>query len=371
MTGVWVCANPLTHDGYRLAIYSTAVKTTLEWKLERWNAGVASKIASGLVEGLPEGTKISLKRQFAITAAEGKVQAWMQVEEGPWIELGAAEEEAFTAGFAGIDGANNQFTWWDAFYAGELALPPKPEPEPLPEVEARAATARHGYPDWQRLTLRLTQPLAWLKPLAPGAADVLGPFYVGNVPAVDLWLEQTAGNAVYTVKLEWGADDGFSSPVIPDTFRVGPESAVLRQRFACQGAWLRVTFTNTKQTVAGVYNFLLVPSDTLPPEPRFGNPLLVGVTAQAIKAAEEKTLTVARTAPGPAQLAFSILKGPALLKLEELQAAGTWSPIMSFATAVYGLWLGQRIVLPPAPVRLVTKGEAAEETTYNLALGLA
>lgn len=229
-----------------------------------------------------------------------------------------------------------------------------------------------GFPDWQPQLARPPAALYDTAGVVLTEETVLGPFYVGKAEAVNLLIQQVAGNKAFRVFAYWHVNPARTQPYVVQSFYLHPESGELHQQLQVEAAHLSLVFVPLAAGGEATHRALIQVAPGPVSERRLGEPLLLD--AAAVKVAKESSTTrlLSRTAPGRALLlaAASGEGAGRTVTLEQLNEKAEWVRFAGFALPNTGTPIAVSVALPSSPVRFTLGNTTAGEVSFDLAVGI-
>lgn len=342
------------------ALYGGTLAVTLV------NTNLSAPVASGTPFS---GEALSVTPGIWETEPEAVEYQWQvaESENGPWANIGGATNPEYEPGTEQLgkflrcivtvtNGADKT-----SVASGVVG--------PIESFTQSELGEPHGFPDWQPWLARDTAPLYSSPALTINGEKVLGPFYVADAEAINLFLQQTAGATPYQATVYWHSQPVKAQPYASETFNLTPTAGELNQQLPCQGFYVTIVLAPLGAAGEVTYRVKARRVQALAPEPRLGNPVFFASAPTAVKAGGNAQLFMTRTVRGPCRLAYTASGEGATrtLALAKINSKGEWETFFTIRLADLSAFTVNQIVLPPSPIRLtITNGSAAEITVTVL-----
>lgn len=222
-----------------------------------------------------------------------------------------------------------------------------------------------GYPDWQRVATRIPAPLAVAPNIIPSPSEIIGPFYVGNTPFVNVLVVLVGGSGILSCTLEWNENKAFSGFGVNNEIWADDTNGGFRYQFSPLLPWLRLTLENHGSSSLEI-DLLVQPTFNAATNPNLTAGILQDATGVAVNAGATETLNSFTVAPGPAVISLTFNANAWILQLQRRLSNGGWFAVGQWNGASIGSYFAQQITLPPYPTRFqFTNNDTA---AHNLSL---
>jgi hypothetical protein len=229
-------------------------------------------------------------------------------------------------------------------------------------------TIAAGYPDWQHIDTKVGAALYSNTALNATAGATIGPFFVGNYPAVNLFLVPS-GTSGYTVSVDWASDSTFATVLVSRTFVIIGGGGNLRISLGVAAPWVRIVITAGAVVAGDTINAVVTPTTVALTPRQFTNGQLVTSFNEAIGAGSTSTHGPTIVAPGPAVLVIATSAINSTVSLARVNANGTAFSFLNFAIGSAGLQQSFQVVLPNNPVQLQITNNDTVTHLYTVQLG--
>jgi hypothetical protein len=212
----------------------------------------------------------------------------------------------------------------------------------------------HGFPDWQEFPEYQPEADYTNPEVKIGAERIFGPFFVGQVPAIDLYIKQLAGNRPWGVKVVFSSRKQLIPPVLSQTFLLHPTAGELHQQVPCEARYVTVILFPLGGAGECTFEMRIQQTLAVVGERRFGDPVLFAPAPAEVLNATNPTAELTRTAPGPAtwMLMASGVGLSRTVDLEKLNPEGVYALFFSVTLPENAIPVYSPIILPSSPVRM-------------------
>lgn len=287
-------------------------------------------------------------------------------EEGPWEEIAGATGETYTLTEA--DEGKFVRVCVTAYVEGTPSTRCSTPTAPVEGFMQGALGEPHGFPDWQPWTARQPIALYTYAGLILNAEKTLGPLYVGDAVAVDLYFLRTAGEKAYRATLIWHVGSSRVQPYVTEQLYLNAAEGELHQRVPAEADHLTIILEPLAAGGEVTYNVLIQTAFATLSDGRLGSPVLLDVTQLKVAKEASANKTITRTAPGRATIAVAASGEGAgrTLTLEQLNSKGEWVRYLGFPLPNASALTTLTVALPPSPVRFTIGNTTAGEITVDL-----
>lgn len=298
---------------------------------------------------------------------------WQEAQKaaGPWITIAGATEQTFT-----VEPEQRDRYIRCIVTASNAAGGTEKESNTLGPVapsEEEEEGLEHGFPDWQDSPEYEPEPEYVNPELAFNGIVNLGPFFVGQVPALDLYLKQKSGNRALQVKVIFHDRRAEEPVVVERTFFLHPEKGLLRIQVPCEARYVTIVLTPVGAVSELKYEVRVQRTLGVASQRRLADPILLNITGKEVKAAETVTTDMTQTAPGPATLITQANAAGATcaLELQQLDATGAWVRFLALTVPAGASLADYALTLPASPIRFKQINNGAATVVWDVTLGLA
>lgn len=230
-----------------------------------------------------------------------------------------------------------------------------------------------GFPDWQPQLARPPAPLYDTAGVTLTEETVLGPFYVGKGAAVNLLLQQTAGNKAFRVDAYWHVNPARTQPYAVRSFYLHPEAGELHLQLPAEAAHVSFVLVPLAAGGEATFRVLLQVAPGTVSEPRLGSSVLLDAVQVEVAKEASATQLIAPTAPGRVTLAVAASGEGAgrTLTLEQLNSKGEWARYLGFPLLAASALTQGLLTLPASPVRVTLGNTTAAAIKVDLAIGVS
>lgn len=231
----------------------------------------------------------------------------------------------------------------------------------------------HGFPDWQPWLARQPTPLYANPALLLTKETVLGPLYVGGSAAINVLLQQTAGEKFFAVTVVWHVGPSRTQPYMTQRFYLHSTEGLLHLQIPSEADHATFIFEPLAAGGEATYRVLVQATESTVSERRLGADVLLSLAALEVAKEASTQKTLARTAPGRAILTVSATGEGAgrTLTFEQLNSAGEWVRYVGFALPNLSVLTAVAIDLPASPLRVTIGNTTAAAVKVDLAIGVS
>lgn len=290
-------------------------------------------------------------------------------ETGEWEDIEGATEEEYELTEA--DEGSEIRVVVTAIAEGSTGVAASSPIGPVEGFVQGALGQPHGFPDWQPWLAKLPTPLYSETGVVLTEKLTIGPLYVGDAEAIDLLLQQTAGEKAFRIELFWHVTPALAEPYMVQQLYLHPKEAELHQQFPSEADHVTIVLEPLTAGGEATQRILVQSTDATVVERRLGNPVLLDAAATKVAKEASTQLTLARTAPGTARLVVAASGEGAgrTVTLEQLNSKGEWVRFLGFPLANASAPTALSLTLPSSPVRVTIGNTTAGEITVDLLLG--
>lgn len=228
-----------------------------------------------------------------------------------------------------------------------------------------------GYPDWQRVLRRVSDPIIYVPNHADTTSFSSGILFVGNFRELVVTLRPTSGS-VFGITITWFVDAAGTQTVSSTTGTFSAGGSTIKFPLSVEAAYFSVQITAGNPVSGNPWLLSVVPSTNSVAMANLIDPSLIQLDGISIVNGSNLISPAISQIAGPAVLTYSTISTASVLSLQFQTADAVWHQMLrrSFSTAIND---NLEVILPFRPIRtqIFNTGPSTQMFWCNLSAKLS